>query len=103
MSRFYGYSIRLLIIRHESSIIFISLCPMGLNLSASHSQCLTATPMVSVVQKSVMSMCRCFLTFLDPLISTATTGRIAGLLLITDEIVNSVAEFFASVISSIGW
>ena len=57
-SRFHVYDIShwLPIIWRESSIIFISLRSTGLNLPASHSQGLAATPLVSVIQRSVISM-----------------------------------------------
>ena len=57
-SRFHGYGIGHWrpIFWQESSIIFNSFRSTALNLSASHSQGLAATPIVSVVQKSVMSM-----------------------------------------------
>ena len=74
-SHFHGYSIGHWrpIFWQESSVIFNSFRSTALNLSASHSQGLAATPIVSVVQKSVMSMgvgtftlktqftCSCFL------------------------------------------
>ena len=57
-SRFHGYGIGHWrpIFWQESSVIFNSFRSTALNLSASHSQGLAATPIVSVVQKSVMSM-----------------------------------------------
>lgn len=55
-SCFHGYGINHLLttIQQESSIIFFSLCSTGVNLPASHShsQGLSATPIVSGIQKS---------------------------------------------------